>query len=47
MAPVISAMNTFDHPNTIKPTQFSSYKIQDSQVILSIPLKSVVVLKLQ
>jgi len=46
-APLMNAMNTFEHPNAIRPTQFSSYKIQDSQVTLSIPPKSVVVLELQ
>ncbi len=45
-ASVVNAMNTFDNPNAIKPAPFSSYKIQDSQVILSIPPKSVVVLEL-
>ena len=46
-APLMNAMNTFENPNAIRPTQFSSYKIQDSQVMLSIPPKSVVVLELQ
>ncbi|MEN3332204.1 MAG: alpha-L-arabinofuranosidase [Blastocatellia bacterium] len=45
-APMMNAMNTFDNPNAIKPTPFSGYKIQDSQVILSIPPKSIVVLEL-
>jgi alpha-N-arabinofuranosidase len=46
-APMMNTMNTFDHPNAIKLTRFSGYKIQSSQVILSIPPKSVVVLELQ
>jgi alpha-N-arabinofuranosidase len=45
-APMLNVLNTFDNPNAIKPTPFSGYKIQDSQVILSIPPKSVVVLEL-
>jgi alpha-L-arabinofuranosidase len=32
--------------NVVKPAPFSSYKIQDSQVILTLPPKSVVVLEL-
>ncbi|HEX9425595.1 MAG TPA: alpha-L-arabinofuranosidase C-terminal domain-containing protein [Pyrinomonadaceae bacterium] len=46
-APLINAMNTFDQQNLIKPAQFGSYKIQDSQRVLSVPPKSVVVLELQ
>jgi alpha-N-arabinofuranosidase len=45
-ASLMNAMNTFDNPNVVKPTPFSSYKIQESQVILRIPPKSVVVLEL-
>lgn len=46
-APAMNAMNTFDNPNTIKPTSFNGYKIQDSQITLSIPSKSVVLLEFQ
>ncbi len=46
-ASAMNARNTFDRPNAIKPTPFIGYKIQDSQLILSIPPKSVVVLELQ
>jgi alpha-N-arabinofuranosidase len=46
-APAMNAMNTFDRPNTVKPSPFSSFKIQDSQITLNIPAKSVVVLELQ
>jgi len=45
-ASTMNAMNTFDNPNGVKPAPFSSYKIQDSQIILTIPPKSVVVLEL-
>jgi alpha-N-arabinofuranosidase len=43
----MNAMNTFDNPNAIKPAPFSGYKRQDSQLMLSIPAKSVVVLELR
>jgi alpha-N-arabinofuranosidase len=46
-APMMNAMNTFDHPNAIRSTPFEGYRIQDAQVNLSIPPKSVVVLELQ
>jgi len=46
-APVMNARNTFDDPSAIKPAVFSSYKIQNSQAIVNIPPKSVVVLELQ
>ena len=42
----MNAMNTFENPNTIKPTSFSAFKVQGSQLTLSIPAKSVVVLHL-
>lgn len=43
----MNAMNTFDNPNTIKPASFSGYKLQGSQLTLSLPAKSVVVLELR
>ena len=46
-APAMNAMNTFDRPNTVKPTPFSGYKLQGSQLTLNIPAKSVVVLELK
>jgi alpha-N-arabinofuranosidase len=46
-ASTMNAMNTFDNPNGVRPAPFTSYKIQDSQVILTIPPKTVVVLELQ
>jgi alpha-N-arabinofuranosidase len=46
-APVMNAMNTFDNPNAIKPAPFSGFRLQGSQVMLSMPPKSVVVLELQ
>src|ERR1700682_3452710 len=46
-ASTMNAMNTFDNPNAVKPTPFSGYQFQDSQVILRIPPKSVVMLELR
>jgi alpha-N-arabinofuranosidase len=46
-ASTMNAMNTFDHPNAIRPVPFSNYRIQDAQVNLTIPPKSVVMLELQ
>jgi alpha-N-arabinofuranosidase len=43
----MNAMNTFDLPSTVKPQPFSGYKLQGSQLALSIPAKSVVVLELK
>jgi alpha-N-arabinofuranosidase len=44
---MMNAMNTFDQPNTVKPAAFSSFKLQGSQLSLSVPAKSVVVLELE
>lgn len=46
-ASAMNAMNTFDHPNAIQPTPFKGYRIQDGQIQLTIPSKSVLVLELQ
>jgi alpha-N-arabinofuranosidase len=44
---LMNAMNTFDKPNAIKPTEFRGFRNQDSQVILRVPAKSVVVLRIE
>jgi alpha-N-arabinofuranosidase len=44
-APAVNSMNTFESPNTVKPAPFSRYKLEGSQVSLSIPAKSVVALE--
>jgi len=44
---VMNAMNTFDHPNTVKPAPFSGHKLEGSRLSLNIPAKSVVVLELK
>jgi alpha-N-arabinofuranosidase len=46
-APAMNAMNTFDHGDAVKPAQFSGYNLQGSQLSLSIPAKSVVMLELK
>ena len=46
-APEMNAMNTFERPNAVQPAPFSGYKLQGSQLALTIPAKSVVVLELK
>jgi alpha-L-arabinofuranosidase len=46
-AAAVNAMNTFDNPNNVKPAPFSGYKLEGSQLSLSIPAKSVVILELK
>jgi len=46
-APAINAMNTFDSRDAVKPAPFNGYKLQGSQLSLSIPAKSVVVLEIK
>jgi alpha-L-arabinofuranosidase len=46
-APVMNAMNTFERPNDVKPAPFKGYKLQGSQLSLTVPAKSVVVLELR
>jgi alpha-N-arabinofuranosidase len=43
----MNAMNTFENPNAIKPTSFKDYKLQGSQLTLTVPSKSVVMLELK
>jgi len=46
-APAVNTMNTFDQRETVKPAQFSGYKLRGSQLSLSIPAKAVVVLEIK
>ena len=46
-APSMNAMNTFDRPEAVRPARFAGYRLQGSQLALSIPPKSVVVLELK
>jgi alpha-N-arabinofuranosidase len=43
----MNAMNTFDRPNAVRPAPFNGFKLQGSQLTLSIPPKSIVVLELK
>ena len=43
---MINGMNTFDQPNAVKPAAFTGFKLQGSQMVVSVPAKSVVVLEL-
>jgi len=46
-APAMNAMNTFDRGDTVKPAPFSGYKLQGSQLSLTIPAKAVVMLEIR
>ena len=46
-ASAMNAMNTFDRPNTLAPAPFKTYKLAGTQLDLSVPAKSVVVLELR
>ena len=46
-APAMNAMNTFERPNDVKPAAFNGFKLQGSQLSLTVPAKSVVVLQLK
>ncbi|PYT03231.1 MAG: alpha-N-arabinofuranosidase [Acidobacteria bacterium] len=43
-APVMNTTNTFDKPDTIKPAQFTGFKVDGGRILLNLPSKSVVVL---
>lgn len=46
-APAMNARNTFDHPNEVKPADFSDFSIAAGQLSVNLPAKSVVVLEIQ
>ncbi|HKV41477.1 MAG TPA: alpha-N-arabinofuranosidase [Blastocatellia bacterium] len=46
-APAMDAINTFDKPDTVKPTRFTGVQIEGDTVSLDVPSKSVVVLEIQ
>jgi alpha-N-arabinofuranosidase len=46
-APAMNTVNTFDNPNAVSPAPFHGVKVQGTQVTLTLPSKSVVVLELQ
>jgi alpha-N-arabinofuranosidase len=46
-APEMSAHNTFDQPDHVKPTEFNAFKVTDNGFITTLPAKSVVVLEIE
>jgi len=46
-APAIQAHNTFESPQTVKPTGFTAFKAQEDGFTVSLPAKSVVVLEIE
>jgi len=46
-ADAITAHNTFDKPETVKPTEFTAFKATDAGFSATLPAKSVVVLEVQ
>ena len=45
-APAMNAMNTFEQPNAVEPTSFNGAKITATSLAVTLPARSVVVLKL-
>jgi len=43
----MNAFNSFENPETIKPAQFTGYKLKDGILTITMPAKSVVVLELK
>jgi alpha-N-arabinofuranosidase len=46
-APEMNAHNTFDHPDAIKPVDFSAFKMTDAGFTVTLPSKSVVALEVE
>ncbi|TWU42783.1 alpha-N-arabinofuranosidase [Novipirellula artificiosorum] len=46
-APAVNSHNTFDHPETVKPTEFTAALVEGDTLNVDLPSKSVVVLTLQ
>ncbi|HTA43915.1 MAG TPA: alpha-N-arabinofuranosidase [Bryobacteraceae bacterium] len=46
-APAINSMNTFDKPDVVAPSPFTGYKLANSQLVLDLPARSVVVMELE
>jgi alpha-N-arabinofuranosidase len=46
-APTMQAHNTFEEPETIKPAEFSGFKVTDAGFTVTLPAKSVVVLTVE
>jgi alpha-N-arabinofuranosidase len=45
-APAMNAHNTFDAPETVKPSAFDGAKLEGGKLTVVLPAKSVVVLEL-
>jgi len=43
----MDAHNTFEHPDTVKPTPFNGATLTDTKLSLTLPAKSVVVVRLE
>ena len=46
-AGAVTAINTFDQPENVKPTVFNDFKIADNGFTVTLPAKSLVALELQ
>lgn len=46
-APTFNSINDFDNPDTVKPVDFSDYKISNSSLTVSLPPHSIVAIELQ
>jgi alpha-N-arabinofuranosidase len=46
-APAVDSINTFDHPNAVRPIAFHGAKLQGNRLILHLPSKSLVALAIQ
>ena len=45
-APAMNTVNTFAEPDAVRPAPFTGIKIENEQVTLSLPSKSVAVLEI-
>ena len=43
----MTAHNTFDKPENVKPAEFTAFKVTDAGFSATLPAKSVVVLEMQ
>jgi alpha-N-arabinofuranosidase len=46
-APAMTSLNTFEHPDAVKPVPFSGAHISDGTLQVALPAKAIVMLKLQ
>lgn len=46
-ADAVDAINTFDNPDRVSPQQFDDYSLEDNQLTLRLPSKSVIVLGIE